>query len=214
MKRQTSCMFLILGLLHVFPLLTTLCKLLYNSHDLSTKPVMLSCRRIQRSTLSSVLHRVKTKNQNTSPHHISRAFLSSVTNDDSTKSATESRSDRRDTDIRILRELGQHLWPDKNHPHSQSLKARVVAAVSLLVASKVINIQVPFLFKALVDSFEVDHTMLTSNMGDPLVLASPIAVVLGYGIARASASLAAECRSAIFAPVAHDAIRQGKYATA
>jgi ATP-binding cassette subfamily B (MDR/TAP) protein 7 len=29
-----------------------------------------------------------------------------------------------------------------------------------------------------------------------------------HRIARATASLAAECRSAVFAPVAHDAIRQ------
>ena len=178
---------------------------------------MLSCCRVRRSTLSSALLRVKTKHHHTSPlpspshHHVSRALFSSVTNDDSAKAATESRSDRRDTDVRILRELGQHLWPDNSHPNSRSLKARVVAAVSLLVASKVINIQVPFLFKALVDSFEVDHTMLVNNMGDPLILATPIAVVLGYGIARASASLAAECRSAIFAPVAHDAIRQGEF---
>jgi ATP-binding cassette, subfamily B (MDR/TAP), member 7 len=172
---------------------------------------MLSCRRLRRSTLSSAFLRVQNKTQNVHPHHIASAFFSSITSDDSSKSVTESRSDRRETDVRILRELGQHLWPDNSHPHSQSLKARVVAAVSLLVASKLINIQVPFLFKALVDSFEVDHTTLVNNMGDPLILATPIAVVLGYGIARASASLAAECRSAIFAPVAHDAIRQGEF---
>ena len=142
-------------------------------------------------------------------NYVPKVSLSTKSDDSANKPAIESSKDRRETDIRILQELGKHLWPDKSHPNSFALKNRVVAAVSLLVASKVINIQVPFLFKALVDSFQVDHTMLVSNLGDPLLLATPLAIVMGYGIARASSSLAAECRSAVFAPVAHDAIRQG-----
>jgi hypothetical protein len=59
-------------------------------------------------------------------------------------------------------------------------------------------------------TLQIDPLLLTNAVGDPLLMATPIAVVMGYGIARASSSLAAECRSAIFAPVAHDAIRQGK----
>ena len=143
--------------------------------------------------------------------HFPCCLLSSMVEDREKKAIVRSVDDRLDTDVRILRELGKHLWPDANHPNSINLKSRVVAAVSLLVASKLINIQVPFLFKNLIDSFEIDHTLLVNNLGDPLLLVTPIAVVLGYGIARASASLAAECRSAIFAPVVHDAIRQGKH---
>lgn len=139
-----------------------------------------------------------------------RYLLSTITNSSVKRPVVETKDQRLDIDVRILQELGKHLWPDSSHPNSVNLKTRVVAAVSLLVASKFINIQVPFLFKTLIDSFEIDHTLLVNNLGDPLLLVSPIAVVMGYGIARASSSLAAECRSAIFAPVAHDAIRQGE----
>lgn len=172
---------------------------------------MLVCRR-RCSALSAAAFRVKFEQPKNLYNHIPKLSLSTITTTDDIKkkNALETASDRRETDVRILRELGKHLWPDASHPNSVNLKSRVVAAVSLLVASKVINIQVPFLFKALVDSFQVDHTMLVSSLGDPLLLATPIAIVMGYGIARASSSLAAECRSAIFAPVAHDAIRQGK----
>ena len=173
---------------------------------------MLICRK-RCSALSGTAFRVRFA-PNTHFNHLPKLSFSALTNGDSKKSeksAVESAGERRETDLRILRELGKHLWPDASHPNSVKLKARVVAAVSLLVASKVINIQVPFLFKALVDSFQVDHTLIVNNLGDPLLLATPIAIVMGYGIARATSSLAAECRSAIFAPVAHDAIRQGEY---
>ena len=121
------------------------------------------------------------------------------------------------SDVRILRELSRHLWPDASRPNASMLKVRVVAAVSLLVASKVVNIQVPFIFKALVDSFEVAPTAAAlaavgaAGTGSPAVdaaiVASPLAIVVGYGLARSTAAAAAELRSAIFATVAHDAIR-------
>lgn len=158
----------------------------------------------------SVLLKAKFPRTGRSFNHFPSCLLSSIIADREKKPAVKSVDERLDTDVRILQELGKHLWPDASHPNSINLKGRVVAAVSLLVASKIINIQVPFLFKNLIDSFEIDHTLLVNNLGDPLLLVTPIAVVMGYGIARASSSLAAECRSAIFAPVAHDAIRQGK----
>ena len=112
----------------------------------------------------------------------------------------------KDSDFLIFRELSKHLWPDRSHPNSIGLKSRVTVAVSLLVFSKLVNIQVPFLFKSLVDSFEISSTTLSSV--DPVLTATPLAIVLGYGIARATSSMAAELRSAIFATVAHDAIRR------
>lgn len=173
--------------------------------------------------ITNILLKSKSKNANKSSYiHLSQLSLSTITDKKTKKEPVETKEERRKIDIRILRELGKHLWPDKNHPNSFNLKTRVVTAVSLLIASKIINIQVPFLFKALVDSFEVDHTTLnnsiTNSIGEsigqplhPLILATPIAIVMGYGIARASSSLAAELRSAVFAPVAHDAIRQGDH---
>ena len=135
-----------------------------------------------------------------------------TTDDAASAKALSEKQKQTARDVRILSELSQHLWPNKSRPNSGALKARVVAAVSLLVASKIINIQVPFLFKMLVDSFEVTPAALAAaSSGGPeqaLLLASPLAIVLGYGAARSAAAAAAELRSAIFATVAHDAIRQ------
>jgi ATP-binding cassette subfamily B (MDR/TAP) protein 7 len=124
---------------------------------------------------------------------------------------------------RILAELRTHLWPSKEqHPDATSIKLRVAMALSLLAGSKLINIQVPFVFKTLVDKFD------TNRLGDSLIhsdsvasvvpllddlsmqflLASPIVLTLSYGIARSTAEGMAQLRSAIFANVAQGAIRQ------
>jgi hypothetical protein len=146
--------------------------------------MMLMRRRVLLGVLKPNLRsnlRPDLKSINIQPYNISKLALSTLTDTKSKAEKPETKIERRETDVRILNELGKHLWPDKNHPDSYVLKTRVLTAVSLLVASKVINIQVPFLFKYLVDSFEIDHTALTSTVGDPLLLATPFAVVMGYG---------------------------------
>lgn len=68
----------------------------------------------------------------------------------STQSATTSFLDgksRRNTDIVILKHLFGYVWP-KGKPW---VKVRVVLALSLLVGGKILNVQVPFFFKEVVD---------------------------------------------------------------
>ena len=105
-------------------------------------------------------------------------------------------------DWRILGELTRHLWPANN----TDVKMRVVASMSLLVASKLANIQVPFIFKALIDSLEAGAGGASSSV--EVLVASPLLLALGYGVARSSAAGFAELRNAIFSKVAHGAIRQ------
>jgi len=105
-------------------------------------------------------------------------------------------------DWRILGELTRHLWPANN----ADVKMRVVASMSLLVASKLANIQVPFIFKALIDSLEAGAGGASSSV--EVLVASPLLLALGYGVARSSAAGFAELRNAIFSKVAHGAIRQ------
>lgn len=62
------------------------------------------------------------------------------------------------TDWRILRQLAANVWPKDN----SKVKLRVVAALSLLVAGKVLNVQVPFFFKTIIDSLNVPITSSTS----------------------------------------------------
>ncbi|KAL2633717.1 hypothetical protein R1flu_005196 [Riccia fluitans] len=113
-------------------------------------------------------------------------------------------------DMRILRTLSAYLWPKEN----PEFRRRVLVSLGLLIGSKVLNVQVPFLFKHAIDSLStaVGATGVTAaaSMGNPLVIAAfgtPVAVLFGYGIARAGASACNELRNAVFAKVAQGTIR-------
>jgi ABC-type transport system involved in Fe-S cluster assembly fused permease/ATPase subunit len=71
-----------------------------------------------------------------------------------------------------------------------------------LVAAKLVNIQVPMIFKEVIDGLGI------MTQGDHTVALPIIATLLGYGIARSTASMFHELRSVVFSPVAQVAIRQ------
>ena len=108
--------------------------------------------------------------------------------------------------VRILQNLVHYLWP-QGEP---ALRLRVIGSMACLVGAKLLNIQVPFFFKHVVDS-------LSLASGSPAALATidgaytlahvPLAVICAYGIARIGAAALTEARSAIFASVAQNAIR-------
>ncbi|GFZ13388.1 ABC transporter of the mitochondrion 3 [Actinidia rufa] len=93
-------------------------------------------------------------------------------------------------------------------------RLRVIAALGFLVGAKVLNVQVPFMFKLAVD-------WLTTVTGNASALASftaanstalaifwsPAAVLVGYGIARAGSSAFNELRTAVFSKIALRTIR-------
>ena len=111
-----------------------------------------------------------------------------------------------EADIRILTNLTTYLWP-KSHENEFGIKSRVLSALALLVGAKVINIQVPFIFKSLIDSYNIDPNIVSNVIHNDALLVTPIALVMGYGIARSTASLFHESRAAVFAYVAQDVIR-------
>lgn len=97
----------------------------------------------------------------------------------------------------ILKDLSLYLWPKNGF----SVKCRVSIALSLLVASKLLNVQVPFFFKSIIDSMNVDWA------GDVGAVSSVIlGVVLAYGGARFGSVLFGELRNAVFVNVAQGAI--------
>lgn len=106
-----------------------------------------------------------------------------------------------EADWRILRNLSGHLWPDNTE-----VKVRVAASLSLLVASKLANITVPFIFKSLIDNLGPVQALT----GDSalLIASSPLMLALAYGVARSSSAGFAELRNSIFSSVAHGAIRK------
>ncbi|KAH8301075.1 hypothetical protein KR018_000518 [Drosophila ironensis] len=100
----------------------------------------------------------------------------------------------------MLRAMMAYIWP-KEDP---MVRKRVAISLGLLAGSKLLTVCVPFMFKGAVD------TMTTLNMdtAPDAVLSAATALLLGYGIARASAAGFNELRNAVFAKVAHHSIRK------
>jgi len=103
---------------------------------------------------------------------------------------------------KVLQTMISHVWPR----HQPALKARVVTAFSLLIGAKLLNVQVPFLFKYLVD--HLNNSPITLDDPQTAMVSLATALVLGYGAARAGASFCNEMRNAVFARVAQNSIRK------
>ncbi|PRD26981.1 UNVERIFIED_CONTAM: Abcb7 [Trichonephila clavipes] len=105
----------------------------------------------------------------------------------------------------IVKKMITYIWP-KDRPE---IRRRVIFSVGLLVGAKLLNIEVPFLFKYTIDYLN-SHTGLALNLetAPSTIVTVATALILGYGMARAGASLFNELRNAVFAKVAHDSIRR------
>lgn len=100
--------------------------------------------------------------------------------------------------VDIIGGLTKYIWPKGNW----SAKARVLLAVSLLIGAKILNVEVPFYFKEIVDKMNVDWEGV-GTMGT-----AAIVLVVTYGLARFGSTFFGELRNAIFATVAQTAIRK------
>ncbi|KAB8345834.1 hypothetical protein FH972_022889 [Carpinus fangiana] len=112
---------------------------------------------------------------------------------------TVSNQEQRKADWAIIKEMSRYLWPKDN----LGTRIRVGTAVALLVGSKILNVQVPFYFKSIIDGMNIDWTatggMLTAVAGS---------MIVAYGATRIGAAVFQELRNAIFASVAQKAIRR------
>jgi ATP-binding cassette subfamily B (MDR/TAP) protein 7 len=107
--------------------------------------------------------------------------------------------EQRIADWAIMKEMVRYLWPKDSY----STKVRVGISLALLVGAKVLNVQVPFYFKSIVDSMNVDFVAVGGT-------ASTVAgsMILAYGLTRIGSTVFQELRNAIFASVAQKAIRR------
>lgn len=71
-----------------------------------------------------------------------------------TISTSQTEKSQAQADWRIIKKLAGNIWP-KNSP---AVKFRVGGALALLIAGKVLNVQVPFFFKQIVDALNVPIT--------------------------------------------------------
>ncbi|KAI9723596.1 MAG: Iron-sulfur clusters transporter atm1, mitochondrial [Candelaria pacifica] len=112
---------------------------------------------------------------------------------------TVSNKEQRKADWAIMKEMVRYLWPKDN----LGTKFRVGLSLGLLVGAKVLNVQVPFYFKNIVDSMNVDFLAIGGT-----VWTVAGTMIIAYGATRIGAALFQEFRNAIFASVAQKAIRR------
>ncbi|EON63797.1 iron-sulfur clusters transporter atm1, mitochondrial [Coniosporium apollinis CBS 100218] len=112
---------------------------------------------------------------------------------------TVSNKEQRKADWAIMKEMSRYLWPKDN----LGTRLRVGLSVGLLVGAKILNVQVPFYFKSIVDSMNIDFLAVG---GTAWTVAG--SMILAYGVTRISATLFQEARNAVFASVAQKAIRR------
>ncbi|ERF72941.1 Iron-sulfur clusters transporter atm1 [Endocarpon pusillum Z07020] len=109
-----------------------------------------------------------------------------------------SNKEQRKVDLAILKEMAKYLWPKGE----LGTKLRVGTALSFLIGAKILNVQVPFYFKSIVDSMNVDFMAVG---GTAWTVAG--SMIVAYGVTRIGAALFQELRNAVFASVAQKAIR-------
>ena len=100
--------------------------------------------------------------------------------------------------IKTFKLLLPYLWPKKRG----DLKTRVSFAVIALVLAKIANVTAPLLLGASVNSL----TELSSGIN--LFMLVPVALIIGYGIARIITFAFVEIRDALFSKVSQHSIRQ------
>ncbi len=97
-------------------------------------------------------------------------------------------------ELRALKWLAPYLWPRD----SIEIRTRVVLAVVLLLAAKLLTIYVPILYKHAVDALSRGN----------VVVAVPVALIIAYGLFRVLSQGFNELRTAVFAKVSQRAVRR------
>lgn len=110
-----------------------------------------------------------------------------------------SNKEQRKADWAIIREMTQYLWPKDN----LNTRFRVGLSVGLLVGAKLLNVQIPFYFKTIVDSMNIDFITM---QGTAWTVAG--SMIIAYGATRFGSTIFQEVRNAVFASVAQKAIRK------
>ncbi|KAI5364261.1 putative Type 1 protein exporter [Septoria linicola] len=112
---------------------------------------------------------------------------------------TVSNKEQRKADWAIIKDMSKYLWPKNDF----GTKFRVGLSVGLLISAKVLNVQVPFYFKDIIDSMNIDFAAVG---GTAVTVAG--ASIFAYGASRIGAAVFQEFRNAIFATVSQKAIRK------
>ncbi len=116
-----------------------------------------------------------------------------------------------ETTFRALVNLWPYMWPSDR----PDLKRRVVVALAILVAAKVVTVLIPYTYKWATDALVHPPTgptaALTVGVGGALFV--PIMLIVAYGVGRILMNVFNNLRDALFAKVGQHAVRQLAYKT-
>ncbi|HSA66654.1 MAG TPA: ABC transporter ATP-binding protein/permease, partial [Methyloceanibacter sp.] len=104
--------------------------------------------------------------------------------------------------LTVLRELAPYIWP-AGRP---DLRMRVVMALVALIIAKAITLMVPIAYKAVVDLLTGEAT--GKGITAVGLAASPVFLIVAYGVGRVLMVLFAQFRDVWFTVVAQHAVRQ------
>jgi len=119
---------------------------------------------------------------------------------------------KRETMLTTLRHLWPYMWPSAR----PDLKWRVVWALGVLVAAKIVTVLVPYSYKWATDALTAkpalgaDGTLTVSVM---TLFAVPVMLVIAYGVGRILMNVFNNLRDALFARVGQYAVRNLAYIT-
>ena len=109
------------------------------------------------------------------------------------------------TGLQTLRTLWPYMWP-KDRP---DLRQRVVIALAVLVAAKVITVLVPYTYKWATDALVHPAPSATkpADLGLMILVTVPIMLVVANGVGRILLGIFNNLRDALFAKVGQHAVR-------
>lgn len=113
---------------------------------------------------------------------------------------------RQITGWELIGKMLRYVWPKGNW----FIKRRVIFAMTLLVAAKLLNVVVPFLLKDVINYYNGKAPdFLKFGIDSPVntIVTVGIALIIAYGVARAGATGFNELRNAVFSRVAQHSVR-------
>jgi len=106
--------------------------------------------------------------------------------------------------FRALRSLAPYVWPHDR----PDLQRRVVYALLLMLAAKLVTVAMPFTYKWATDALVAVAGGKVPPSQAAWAIGAPILATLAYGIARVAMSLLNQSREAVFAKVGLNAVRR------
>jgi ATP-binding cassette subfamily B protein len=107
-----------------------------------------------------------------------------------------------------LKRVGPYLWPEGE----TWVKVRVVVAMILLVASKIVSVSMPYLYKKAVDALGVTTGTASTGASSHDTLTwlglGAVGLTVAYGLARMGSTAFGELRDAVFVRVGQRALRK------